>query len=207
MRPVPPGWGSSRLPRTRAGGVRSWRGGRAGRGHAPGHPGRTPRSRPSWGGRWPGRPDLPAIRSPLAHRLPAMTAGRRGRSPLPWPSGASPTGGAPKAPPFDCSGLTWAAWRAAGVTIPRTAAGQLAGLPRARGPLRARRSADLPHRQADPAACGHGGRPRRWSRPAAAASRSAPPASAAATWAPSDRGPADDRRLPGLRRLGAADRR
>jgi cell wall-associated NlpC family hydrolase len=37
---------------------------------------------------------------------------------------------------FDCSGLTWASWRAAGVTIPRTAAGQLAGLPPARGPLR-----------------------------------------------------------------------
>jgi cell wall-associated NlpC family hydrolase len=37
---------------------------------------------------------------------------------------------------FDCSGLTWAAWRAAGVTIPRTAARQLAGLPRVRGQLR-----------------------------------------------------------------------
>jgi cell wall-associated NlpC family hydrolase len=36
---------------------------------------------------------------------------------------------------FDCSGLTWAAWRATGVTIPRTAAGQLAGLPRVRGRL------------------------------------------------------------------------
>ena len=36
---------------------------------------------------------------------------------------------------FDCSGLTWAAWRAAGVAIPRTAAGQLAGLPRVRGGL------------------------------------------------------------------------
>jgi len=36
---------------------------------------------------------------------------------------------------FDCSGLTWAAWRAAGVTIPRTAAGQLAGLPWAKGRL------------------------------------------------------------------------
>jgi cell wall-associated NlpC family hydrolase len=37
---------------------------------------------------------------------------------------------------FDCSGLTWAAWRAAGVPIPRTAAGQLADLPRVRGGLR-----------------------------------------------------------------------
>jgi cell wall-associated NlpC family hydrolase len=36
---------------------------------------------------------------------------------------------------FDCSGLTWAAWQAAGVTIPRTAAGQLAGLPRVRARL------------------------------------------------------------------------
>jgi cell wall-associated NlpC family hydrolase len=37
---------------------------------------------------------------------------------------------------FDCSGLTWAAWRAAGVAIPRTAAGQHAGLPQARGQLK-----------------------------------------------------------------------
>jgi len=36
---------------------------------------------------------------------------------------------------YDCSGLTWAAWQAAGVAIPRTAAGQLAGLPRVRGQL------------------------------------------------------------------------
>jgi cell wall-associated NlpC family hydrolase len=37
---------------------------------------------------------------------------------------------------YDCSGLTWAAWQAAGVTIPRTAAGQLASLPQVRGRLR-----------------------------------------------------------------------
>jgi cell wall-associated NlpC family hydrolase len=37
---------------------------------------------------------------------------------------------------YDCSGLTWAAWSHAGVPIPRTAAGQLAALPRATGPLR-----------------------------------------------------------------------
>jgi peptidoglycan DL-endopeptidase CwlO len=37
---------------------------------------------------------------------------------------------------FDCSGLTWAAWRSAGMAIPRTAAGQLAGLSRVRGRLR-----------------------------------------------------------------------
>jgi cell wall-associated NlpC family hydrolase len=37
---------------------------------------------------------------------------------------------------FDCSGLTWAAWRAAGVTIPRSAASQLAALPRVRDQLR-----------------------------------------------------------------------
>jgi cell wall-associated NlpC family hydrolase len=36
---------------------------------------------------------------------------------------------------YDCSGLTWAAWRAAGVPIPRTAAAQLAGLRRVRGRL------------------------------------------------------------------------
>jgi cell wall-associated NlpC family hydrolase len=37
---------------------------------------------------------------------------------------------------YDCSGLTQAAWAHAGISIPRTAAGQLATLPRASGPLR-----------------------------------------------------------------------
>ncbi len=38
---------------------------------------------------------------------------------------------------YDCSGLVWAAYRHAGIAIPRTAAGQLAGLPRASSRLRA----------------------------------------------------------------------
>jgi cell wall-associated NlpC family hydrolase len=79
---------------------------------------------------------LPAIdrpaRSPAAGdgaraaRAVAFALGQRGK-PYRW--GAEGPGA------FDCSGLTWAAWRAAGVAIPRTAAGQLAGLPRARGRL------------------------------------------------------------------------
>jgi cell wall-associated NlpC family hydrolase len=59
-------------------------------------------------------------------RAVAFALGQRGK-PYRW--GAEGPGA------FDCSGLTWAAWRAAGVTIPRTAAGQLAGLPRVRGRL------------------------------------------------------------------------
>jgi hypothetical protein len=83
--------------------------------------------------------DLPSLRvpappgagpavgpSPAAARAVAFALGQRGK-PYQW--GAQGPGA------FDCSGLTWAAWQAAGVTIPRTAAGQLAGLPRVRGRL------------------------------------------------------------------------
>jgi cell wall-associated NlpC family hydrolase len=81
--------------------------------------------------------DLPAIHLPArapaaggdddrAARAVAFALRQRGK-PYRW------GGDGPHA--FDCSGLTWAAWRAAGVVIPRTAAGQLADLPRARGRL------------------------------------------------------------------------
>jgi len=74
-------------------------------------------------------PATPAIRRPTpgATRAVAFALAQRGK-PYRW-GGEGPGG-------FDCSGLTWAAWRSAGVTIPRTAAGQLAGLPRVRGRLR-----------------------------------------------------------------------
>jgi cell wall-associated NlpC family hydrolase len=60
-------------------------------------------------------------------RAVAFALGQRGK-PYQW--------GAEGPQAFDCSGLTWAAWRSAGVAIPRTAAGQLAGLPRVPGRLR-----------------------------------------------------------------------
>jgi NlpC/P60 family len=75
----------------------------------------------------PGRA-APAPASSRAARAVAYALDQTGK-PYQW--GAEGPGA------FDCSGLTWAAWRAAGVTTPRTAAGQLAGLPRARGKLRA----------------------------------------------------------------------
>jgi cell wall-associated NlpC family hydrolase len=75
-----------------------------------------------------GRPaPAPASGADRAARAVAFALGQRGK-PYRW--------GAEGPQAFDCSGLTWAAWRSAGVTIPRTAAGQLAGLPRARGQLR-----------------------------------------------------------------------
>jgi cell wall-associated NlpC family hydrolase len=77
-----------------------------------------------------GLPELAAPASPggpRAGRAVAYALGQRGK-PYRW--------GAEGPHAFDCSGLTWAAWQAAGVTIPRTAAAQLAGLPRAQGRLR-----------------------------------------------------------------------
>jgi hypothetical protein len=91
------------------------------------------------------RGDLPAIRLPRLPTAPPVRPpaagggdpGRAGRAvafalaqrgkPYQW--------GAPGPGAYDCSGLTWAAWQAAGVTIPRTAAGQLDDLPRVRGQL------------------------------------------------------------------------
>jgi cell wall-associated NlpC family hydrolase len=77
----------------------------------------------------PATATAPAIRRPTpatTARAVAFALAQRGK-PYRW--GAEGPGA------FDCSGLTWAAWRAAGVTIPRTAAGQLAGLPHVRGRL------------------------------------------------------------------------
>jgi cell wall-associated NlpC family hydrolase len=83
-----------------------------------------------------GLPDLPAIRLP--GRSPAAGDGARAARAVAFALAqrAKPYRWGAEGPhAFDCSGLTWAAWRAAGVTIPRTAAGQLAGLPRVRGRL------------------------------------------------------------------------
>jgi len=83
-----------------------------------------------------GLPDLPAIGLP--GRSPAAGDGARAARAVAFALAqrAKPYRWSAEGPhAFDCSGLTWAAWRAAGVTIPRTAAGQLAGLPRARGRL------------------------------------------------------------------------
>ena len=81
--------------------------------------------------RLPALPAAPPVRaarpSPRAARAVAYALAQRGK-PYRWAAEG------PDA--FDCSGLTWAAWRAAGVAIPRTAAGQLAGLPRVSGQLR-----------------------------------------------------------------------
>jgi cell wall-associated NlpC family hydrolase len=96
-------------------------------------------------------PHARTLRGVVAGELAQLPAiGRRGRAPTPGDHARAARAvafalaqrgkpyrwGAEGPQAFDCSGLTWAAWRAAGVTIPRTAAGQLAGLPRVRGGLR-----------------------------------------------------------------------
>jgi cell wall-associated NlpC family hydrolase len=73
-------------------------------------------------------PDAPSLRTPDRGAARAVTFALAQRS-KPYRWGAEGPGA------FDCSGLTWAAWRAAGMAIPRTAAGQLADLPRVRGRL------------------------------------------------------------------------
>jgi cell wall-associated NlpC family hydrolase len=74
-------------------------------------------------GRGPAAGDAGAQAAARAGRAVAFALAQRGK-PYRW--------GAQGPHAFDCSGLTWAAWRAAGVAIPRTAAGQLARLPRVR---------------------------------------------------------------------------
>jgi cell wall-associated NlpC family hydrolase len=99
---------------------------------------------------------LAALAAPHAQTLRGLVAAALPTAAAPEPPGARPAAdsraaravafalrqrgkpyrwGAKGPHAYDCSGLTWAAWRAAGVTIPRTAAGQLAGVPRVRGRL------------------------------------------------------------------------
>jgi peptidoglycan DL-endopeptidase CwlO len=138
VRPMPPGWGSPLPPHL------------------------YPRRRPALGGVavLVVVTMLAALAAPHARTVRALVAGELAELPVIGRPGRTPAAGGDRAPAdravafalaqrgkpyrwgaqgpqaFDCSGLTWAAWRAAGVTIPRTAADQLAGLPRVRGQLR-----------------------------------------------------------------------
>jgi NlpC/P60 family len=145
VRPVPPGWGPAPRP--------GW-------GSQP-PPHLSPRRRPELGGvaMLVVVTVLAALTAPHARSLRGLVAGGLAELPAIHLPARSPAGGdgaraaravafaldqrgkpyrwgAEGPGAFDCSGLTWAAWRAAGVAIPRTAAGQLAGLPRVRGRLR-----------------------------------------------------------------------
>jgi peptidoglycan DL-endopeptidase CwlO len=93
--------------------------------HATGLRGLVAEARPGIAGSE--RPGARPASGSRAARAVAFALGQQGK-PYRW--------GADGPHAFDCSGLTWAAWRAAGVAIPRTAAGQLAALPPARGRLR-----------------------------------------------------------------------
>jgi cell wall-associated NlpC family hydrolase len=129
--------GSPRLGRAGPAGAASswswWWAGRAGRGDGAGGAGRPPRpsaARPGHALPAIAAPERPGARPASGSRPARAVAFALAQRGKPYRWGAQGPGG------FDCSGLTWAAWRSAGVTIPRTAAGQLAGLPRIRGRLR-----------------------------------------------------------------------
>jgi cell wall-associated NlpC family hydrolase len=98
---------------------------------------------------------LAALAAPHAQALHGLAADALPAIATPPPAGARPASGSRPAravafalrqrgkpyrwgaegpSAYDCSGLTWAAW-SAGVPIPRTAAGQLASLPRITGRL------------------------------------------------------------------------
>jgi cell wall-associated NlpC family hydrolase len=76
-----------------------------------------------------GRPDRAPVTSGDDARAARAVAFALAQRDKPYRWGAQGPGA------YDCSGLTWAAWQAAGVAMPRTAAGQLAGLPPVRGQL------------------------------------------------------------------------
>jgi peptidoglycan DL-endopeptidase CwlO len=86
-----------------------------------------------------GAGELPAIRLPQLPAPPPAATSTRAAKAVRYAlaqRGDSYRWGAQGPGAFDCSGLTWAAWRAAGVRIPRTAEAQRTGLPRATGKLR-----------------------------------------------------------------------